>query len=104
MTTLQIQHYEIYPFVGKEKFTNIIMLFTRPQFISETEVILFLALNVAALISTFIWQRKLQGQMAIIGYDESKVKLLLTTNWIRTTTFLLQGIIVVSITMQALKR
>ena len=127
MTTLQIQHYGIYPFVGKETFseymqannksaripsilpamllliTNIIMLFIRPQFITESEVILFLALNFVALISTFIWPRKLQGQMAITGYDENKIKLLLTTNWIRTTMFLLQGIIAVSITMQALK-
>lgn len=127
MTTLQIQHYGIYPFVGRETFkeymqannksapipsilpamllllVNIILLFTRPQFISETEVLLFLVLNIIALISTFTFQRKLQGQMAITGYDESKINLLLSTNWIRTTVFLLQAIIVVSITMQALK-
>jgi hypothetical protein len=70
---------------------------------TETEVILFLALNIIALISTFTWQRKLQGQMAITGYDESKINLLLTTNWIRTIVFLLQAIIAVSITMQAVK-
>ena len=127
MATLQIQHYGIYPFVGRETFkeymqannksaripsilpamllllVNIIMLFTRPQFISETEVIFFLALNIIALISTFTWQRKLQGQMAITGYDESKINLLLSTNWIRTIVFLLQAIIAVSITMHALK-
>jgi hypothetical protein len=127
MTTLQIQHYGIYPFVGRETFkdymrannksaripsilpamllllANIIMLFTRPQFISKTEVILLLALNVAALISTFTWQRKLQGQMAITGYDESKIKLLLSTNWIRTILFLFQAIIAVLITIHALK-
>ena len=127
MTTLQIQHYGIYPFVGRETFkeymqannksaripsilpamllllVNIILLFARPQFISETEVVLFLVLNIVALISTFTWQRKLQGQMAITGYDESKINLLLSTNWLRTIVFLLQAIIAVSITMQALK-
>ncbi len=127
MTTLQIQHYGIYPFVGKEAFkeymqannksaripsilpamslllVNILLLFTRPQFISETEVILFLTLNIAALISTFTWQRKIQGQLANTGYDESKINLLLLTNWIRTIVFLLQAIIAVAITMQALK-
>ncbi|MCJ7688655.1 MAG: hypothetical protein MUO60_04970 [Clostridiaceae bacterium] len=127
MTTLQIQPYGIYPFVGKETFstymqannksaripsilpamllllTNSIMLFMHPKFISDTQVILFLALNIAALISTFTWQRKLQGQMAVTGYDEDKIKLLLTTNWIRTILFLLQGIIVVLLTMQTLK-
>lgn len=127
MTTLQIQHYGIYPFVGRETFkeymqannksaripsilpamllllVNIVLLFTRPQFISEAVVLLFLVLNIVALISTFTWQRKLQGQMAITGYDESKINLLLSTNWLRTIVFLLQAIIAVSITMQALK-
>lgn len=127
MTTLQIQHYGIYSFIGKETFkeymqannksaripsilpamllllVNIILFFKRPQFISETEVVLFLVLNIVALISTFTWQRKLQGQMAITGYDESKINLLLSTNWLRTIVFLLQAIIAVSITMQALK-
>lgn len=126
MTTLQIQHYGIYSLVGKENFseymrannksaripsilpamllliTNIIMLFSHPGFVLESEVILLLTLNVVALISTFTWQRKLQGQMAISGYDESKVKLLLTTNWIRTTMFLFQSIIAVLITIMAL--
>jgi hypothetical protein len=126
MTTLQIQHYGIYPFVGKETFkesiqannksaripsilpaimlllVNIILLFARPQFISLTEVLLFLVLNIVALISTFTWQRKLQGQMAITGYDENKINLLLSTNWIRTIVFLLQATIAVTITMQAL--
>jgi hypothetical protein len=127
MTTLQIQHYGIYRSIGKETFkeymqannksaripsilpamllllVNIILLFTRPQFISVSEVLLFFLLNIVALISTFVWQRKLQGQMAITGYDESKINLLLSTNWIRTIVFLLQAIIAVSITMQALK-
>jgi hypothetical protein len=127
MTTLQIQHYGIYPFVGKEKFkeymqannksaplpsilpamlllvVNIVLLFIRPMFMSETEVILSLALNIIALVSTFTWQRKLQGQMAITGYDESKINLLLSTNWIRTIAFLIQAIIAVSITIIAVK-
>lgn len=82
---------------------NIILIFTRPQFISETEVLIFLILNIVALISTFQWQRKLQGQMAMTGYDERKIKLLISTNWIRTIAFLIQAIIAVTITMQTLK-
>ena len=125
MTTLQIQHYGIYPLIGKETFkeymqsnnksalipsilpamlllvVNIVLLFIRPQFISKIEVLLFLVLNIVALISTFTWQRKLQGQMAITGYDETKINQLISTNWIRTIVFLLQAIIAVFITMQA---
>ena len=127
MTTLQIQHYGIYPFVGKESFKyymkannksavvpsilpamlllilNIILLFTRPVFMSLSLTILSLALNIIALVSTFVWQRKLQGEMAITGYDESKINLLISTNWIRTIAFLIQAIIAVSIIMNAVK-
>jgi hypothetical protein len=128
MTTLQIQHYGIYPFVGRANFkeylqannksalvpsilpalllliVNIFLFFTRPTFISETEVVLFFSLNIIALVSTITWQRRLQGQMAITGYDEGKISLLLFTNWIRTMVFLFQAIAVVSITIIALKK
>ncbi len=127
MTTLQIQHYGIYRFVGKENFKNymqannksavvpsilpamllliinIVLLFTRPVFMSATITILSLALNVIALVSTFVWQRKLQGEMAISGYDESKINLLISTNRVRTIAFLAQAIIAVSITINAMK-
>jgi hypothetical protein len=121
MTTLQIQHYAIYPFVGKENFkiymqannksavipsilpamllliVNLILLFTRPAFMPLNLAIFSEALNVIALISTFAWQRKLQGEMAIDGYDESKIKLLVSTNRIRTVAYILQAILAVSI-------
>ena len=127
MTTLQIQHYGIYPWVGKENFkdymqannksavvpsilpalflliANIVLLFTRPVFVSAILTTLTLALNIIALVSTFVWQRKLQGEMAITGYDERKINLLISTNWIRTAAFLLQAIIAVFIIMIAVK-
>ena len=128
MTTLQIQHYGIYSFVGKDNFkdymkannkaaafpsilpailllfVNVVLLFVRPIFMSETEVILFLSLNIIAFVSTLIWQRKIQGEMAITGYDENKINLLLSTNWIRVVAFLAQAILAVSITIIALKK
>ena len=127
MTTLQIQHYGIYPFVGKDNFKNymkannksaalpsvlpamlllvvsFVLLFIRPMFMSGTEVILSISLNIIALISTFTWQRKIQGEMAITGYDESKIDLLLSTNWIRVIAFLTQAIMAVSIIIVAIK-
>jgi hypothetical protein len=125
MTTLQIQHYAIYPFVGKENFkeymqannksaiipsilpamllllVNIILLFIRPAFMPRIVTILSVALNIIALISTFVWQRKLQGEMAITGYDDSKINLLISTNWIRTTAFLIQALMAVAIIINA---
>jgi hypothetical protein len=127
MTTLQIHHYGIYRFVGKENFkkymqannksavvpsilpamllllVNIALLFTRPLFVSMTVTILTLALNIIALVSTIVWQRKLQGEMAVTGYDDSKINLLISTNWIRTLAFLIQAILAVSVIINAVK-
>jgi hypothetical protein len=75
----------------------------RPPFVTGVFVMLTLVLNIIALLSTFIWQRKLQGEMAISGYDELKINKLNSTNWIRTIVFLIQAILVVVITIQAIK-
>ena len=127
MLTLQIQHYGIYTFVSKENFKSymiannkaaiipsilpgllmlmlsIVLLFFRPAFMTSLEAITSLALNLIAFISTFKWQRKLQSDMAKTGYDELKIKLLLSTNWIRTIAFILLGILTISILVMAIK-
>ncbi len=127
MLTLQIQHYGIYTFVSKENFKSymiannkaaiipsilpgllmlmlsIVLLFFRPVFMTSLEAIASLALNIIAFISTFKWQRKLQSDMANTGYDELKIKLLLSTNWIRTIAFILLGILTISILVMAIK-
>ncbi len=127
MMSLQIQHYGIYPFVGKENFKtymnannkaafipavlpgilmlilSIILMFIRPAFMTTNFAIASLTLNIIAFISTFKWQRKLHSDMANKGYDEAKIKLLLSTNWIRTIAFLLLGILTVSILVTAIK-
>ena len=121
MMSLQIQHYGIYPFVGKDNFKtymiannkaafipavlpgflmlilSIVLLFFRPVFMTTLETALSLALNIIAFISTFKWQRKLQSDMANTGYDEIKIKLLLSTNWIRTIAFILLVTLTISI-------
>jgi hypothetical protein len=125
MMSLQIQHYGIYPFVGKENFKSyisannkaalipailpgmltlilsVILMFFHPIFMTTLEAVGSLALNIVAFISTFKWQRKLQADMANTGYDEGKIKLLLSTNWIRTIAFILLGILTISILIRA---
>lgn len=127
MMSLQLQHYSIYPFVGIENFKNymnannkaalipaiipgmlmlmlsIVLLFFRPVFMTTFEAVLSLALNITAFISTFKWQRKLQSDMADTGYDEEKIKLLLSTNWIRTIIFILLAVLTISILVTAVK-
>ncbi|MEO7211031.1 MAG: hypothetical protein ABIY35_08790 [Chitinophagaceae bacterium] len=127
MVCLQIQHYGIYPFVGKENFKmymiannkaafipavlpgilmlilSIILIFIRPAFMTTNEAIVSFALNIIAFISTVKWQRKLQSDMVSTGYDKAKIKLLISTNWIRTIAFILLGILTISILVMAVK-
>jgi hypothetical protein len=126
MTALQIQHYGIYPAVGKEGFAEyvsannraaafptilpgLLLLFTsialvifRPSFVGRDEAWFAVMLNLAPLFSTFRWQRRLQGDMAVNGYDETKVRLLIRTNWIRTISYLTLAVLCVAILLRVL--
>lgn len=125
MMSLQIQHYGIYRLVGKDNFKSymiannkaaliaavlpgfvmlvlsFVLMFFRPAFMSTLEATVSLVLNIIAFISTFRWQRKLQSEMANTGYDDGKIKLLISTNWIRTIIFILLGILTIWILVNA---
>jgi len=116
MTVLQLQHFALYPFVGKAIFkeyikannkaailpailpaillllTTIILLFFRPSFMSLLEVIISLFMNLVNIIATAIWQGRIHAQLEEIGYDESLINKLITTNWIRTSALLVQSL------------
>jgi len=124
MTTLQLQHYGIYPSVGKESFAAYLrannraaaiptilpamslllvsaaLMVYRPDFMRQYEAALGLALNLIALGSTLVWQRRIQGEMAITGYDEEKVRTLIMTNWIRTGAHLSLAFLVIVILLR----
>ena len=128
MLTLQIQHYGIYPWVGKEAFGAYMqannkaallpsilpamglllvsgaLLWVRPPFMPNAAATASLGLNLAAFLSTFVWQRKIQAQLAVRGYQESEVRRLLATNWVRTGLFLVQAGVAVAVTLRALAR
>jgi hypothetical protein len=117
MTTLQLQHYGIYASVGEEHFadymrannraaalptivpamllllSSLVLVLQRPGFIGPYEAGAGLGLNLVALLSTFVWQRPIQGQMAESGYDEAKIRRLIATNWIRTIAYWLIAIL-----------
>lgn len=121
MTTLQIQHYGIYPAVGKEHFAeymrannraaalptilpgllllvlSLVLTFERPVFVRPYEAAAALGLNVVALVSTFRWQRPIQGRMAESGYSEALTRQLIATNWIRTAAYWLTAGVTIAI-------
>ena len=127
MTALQLQHYGIYPAVGREGFAEylrannraaalptilpgmLLLLFSialvvfRPSFVRPYEAWAALALNLITLFSTFRWQRPLQAEMATSGYDETKVRLLIRTNWIRTISYLLLALLCLSIVLRVVR-
>jgi len=82
---------------------SIVLLFTRPQFMTRTQAIASFVLNIIGFISTAKWQRPLQAEMAKTGYSDEKVKMLLATNWIRTLVFIILGIMMIFILVTAVK-
>ena len=70
-----------------------ILLIYRPAFIRHYEAAVALGLNLIALGSTMVWQRRIQGELAISGYDEAKIHTLITTNWIRIAAHLLLAVL-----------
>ncbi|HEX9084532.1 MAG TPA: hypothetical protein VF836_07320 [Gemmatimonadaceae bacterium] len=127
MTTLQLQHYGIYPAVPKEGFaeylrannraallptimpaillllTSVALVFFRPAFVTTFEGAAAFWLNFFAFMSTALWQRRLQGDMALTGYNEEKIRLLIRTNWIRTISYWLLSALAISILVRVLR-
>jgi hypothetical protein len=126
MTTLQLQHYSLYPQVGRDAFlgyirannkaalvpailpamlllcTSLVLVIRRPPFMTLATAVLALVLNVAQLVSSIGWQRRLQAEMAETGFDAQKTQLLVTTNWVRTIAFLVQAALATRILLGAL--
>jgi hypothetical protein len=116
MLSLQLQHYSLYPLIDRANFldyikgnnkaallpaiipglTNIvlsiILVIIKPETVSSGFVYIGLAMNMIAIASTVIWQARIQGQMARTGFDAKKIQTLISTNWIRTIAYSINGI------------
>ncbi|MGZ6109562.1 MAG: hypothetical protein ACXWMR_15840, partial [Gemmatimonadaceae bacterium] len=79
------------------------LVVSRPAFVTNAEGVEAFALNFFAFMSTLLWQRRLQGEMAVTGYDEAKVRLLIRTNWIRVVCYWLQGALAISIVVRVMR-
>jgi len=125
ITTLQAQHYSVYTYIGREHFkdymrannkaafipslmpaillllSNIILVFSRPSFMSFIEAVFSVILNLVALTSTFLGQRKIQTEMAETGYNEESISFLISTNWIRTFCYFTISLMAVIIVINA---
>lgn len=126
MMSLQLQHYSLYPLIDPANFLNyirgnnkaailpaiipgltnmvlgILLVLKKPETVSLSFAYLGLAMNLIALTSTFIWQARIQGQMAHTGFDASKIQTLITTNWIRTIAYSVNGIMSIGLLLKFL--
>jgi hypothetical protein len=117
MLTLQVQHFALYPLVGREGFAryiqannraavfpailaavlvfalSVVLLFDRPGFVPTWSALVAVVFNVVNMMSTMIWHGRLHGVLAATGYDEKGVRLLIRTNWIRTAALLAQAVL-----------
>jgi hypothetical protein len=120
MFTLQIQHFAIYPTVDKASFKEfiaannrgaiipaiipfLIMFWIRPDGISSITLLTLLILNIVFIAVTIAWSGRIQGDMAITGYDEAKVAFFIKTNWIRTIVLLIEAGISFNILLSLIK-
>jgi hypothetical protein len=116
MMSLQLQHYSLYPLINPDNFlkyikgnnkaallpaiipglTNIVLsivlVIKKPETVSSAFVYIGLTMNLVAITSTIIWQARIQGQMAGTGFDAMKIQTLISTNWIRTIAYSVNGI------------
>ena len=83
--------------------SSLALVAQRPGFVRPYEAAAALGLNVVALISTFVWQRPIQGRMAQSGYDEANIRRLIATNWIRTIAHWLIAILATTILMRLIE-
>ena len=113
--SLQLQHYSLYPLIDQAHFLqyikennkaailpaiipglfnivlSILLVLKKPEIVSSGFVYIGLAMNLVALASTIIWQARVQGQMAESGFDAIKIQTLISTNWIRTVAYSING-------------
>jgi hypothetical protein len=117
MLVLQVQHFGLYPLVGKEGFAayvaannrasffpaivaalvlmvlTIVLLFDRPPFLSAVEAAACVALHLTNIASTIVWQGRMHARLARTGYDHHSVNRLIQTNWVRAAALLFQSFI-----------
>jgi len=126
MLVLQLQHYSLYPLVGRDGFARYVaannraaflptilpamlllavsgvLVIARPPFMTRGEALAALALNLVQLAATFRWQRPLQAEMAATGFDAAKTRQLVTTNWIRTVALVAIAVLASGVASRAL--
>ena len=124
MLVLQVQHFGLYPLVGKEGFAayvaanyraavfpaivaalvlmilTIMLLFDRPPFFSRAEATACVALHFTNIALTIVWQARIHARLARIGYDDQSVNRPVQTSWAQTAALLIQSFIAFAVLLR----
>jgi hypothetical protein len=119
---LQLNHYPLYAKVGQQEFrdymtahnerillpivlpsiaafiSSLLLLWQRPVEIPSWSVWLVNAANAATLLSTIFVQGKAHQALADDGYSEILIQRIITTNWIRTAAWTINGLLLLWMT------
>ena len=119
---LQLNHYPLYAKVGQREFrdymtshngrillpivlpsiaafiSSLLLLWQRPVEIPNWSVWLVNALNAATLLSTFFVQGPAHNALARDDYSEILIRRIITTNWLRTVAWTVNGLLLLWMT------
>ncbi len=119
---LQLNHYPLYAKVGQREFrdymashngrilfpivmpgivafiSSLLLLWQRPVEIPSWSVWLVIALNAATLLSTVFVQGPAHNALARDGYSETLIRRVITTNWLRTAAWTINGLLLLWMT------
>lgn len=125
---LQLNHYPLYAKVGEREFRDYLtahngrillpivlpgsaafvgsalLLWQRPVEIPSWSVWTLVAINAAILLSTVFVQGPAHNCLARDGYSENLIRRIITTNWLRTVAWTINGLLLLWMTASVIER
>ena len=80
----------------------VVLFWIRPAGIALWEVSLVVALDLAVLVSTAVWQAPLHARLDREGFSVKIISILVQSNWIRTILWTINALLLLSMTATAL--
>jgi hypothetical protein len=80
----------------------VVLFWIRPAGIPLWSVVLVVALDLAVLVSTIVWQAPLHGRLDREGFSAEVIRTLVRSNWIRTALWTINALFLLSMVAMAL--
>ena len=124
--SMQVFEYPLFALVGRNEFPSyhaahnrslplfvilpsvlafgsaVVLFWMRPAGIPLWEVSLVVALDLAVLVSTAVWQAPLHARLDREGFSASVISILVQSNWLRTILWTINALLLLSMTATAL--